>query len=186
MSQNASRVIVPNRTYVYLAQVGTVAPANAAAALDTGWREVGYTTPDSLSFATEPEFEEINTAQSDYPVRRFLTQEAATLSVDLLEWSGENFKALYGGGAVTDLGSGQFKFTPPANTRQEVSALVEIRDGATVYRYIFPRTLQIEGVEGQLSKGQQNGMALRLAILGADGVDPWYVLTNSAAFAAGL
>ena len=61
-------------------------------ALDAAWVNVGHTTPDSLAFATEPEFEDVQSAQSDYPIRRFQTSESGSVSVDLLEWSGD----LYG------------------------------------------------------------------------------------------
>lgn len=184
---DSSNILVPSRTYVYLALLGTAAPADHAAALGAGWKNVGHTTPDSLSFNTEPEFEEVQSAQSDYPVRRFKASESATVSVDLLEFSAANFKSVYGGGTVTEIGtagSGKFKFVPPSSigVLTEVSAIIEVKDGVKVYRYIYPKVVQIEGVETELQKGSQSMLPLRLAVLGADGTDPWYVLTNDDSF----
>lgn len=185
MSQNANNTLVPARTYVYLAPVGSTAPADESATLDTAWKEVGHTTTDSLSFATDAQFENIKSAQSNYPIREYLTEESASLSVDLLEFSGANFKSVYGGGQIVEVGttgSGHFKFSPPSGTRTEVSAIIEVRDGSKVYRYVFPKVIQREGVESQLHKGASNTLPLRLSVVGADGVDPWYLLTNDPAF----
>lgn len=182
MSQDASNVLVPNRVYVYLAPVGTAAPADESAALDAAWKEVGHTTPDSLAFATDPQFEQVKSAQSDFPIREFLTEESASISVDLLEFSGDNFKAVYGGGTLTQVTAGHYKFAPPSGTRTEVSCILKIVDGTDTFVYVFPKVLQKEGVETQLHKGAQGTLPLRLTVIGADGVDPWYLLTDSAAF----
>ncbi len=189
-SPNSSRLVVPSRVYVYVAPTGTVAPADASVALDAAWINVGHTTPDSLSFSTEPEFEEVPSAQSDFPVRRFQTSEGATVSVDLLEWSRANFLSAYGGGtftlvsAATTTAPAQYKFVPPAlGARLERSCILEVIDGTKRYRYVFPRVIQIEGVENSLNKGASSTLPLRLAVLGADATDPWYVLTNDPAMA---
>lgn len=180
-----TRIVVPGRTRVYLAQVGTTAPANSTAALAAGWTEVGLTTADSLSFATEPEFEEVTSAQSDFPTRRFQTSDGATVSVDLQEWSKDNFIYAFGGGTVTQVSAGQYKFVPPSlGSRSEFAAIIEIIDGAKHYRYVFPRVMQVEGVEQELQKGQEARLPLRLAVLGSDGVDAFYLLTDDPAFAA--
>ncbi len=185
---DSGRLVVPSRVYVYIAPTGTVAPADATVALATAWVNVGHTTPDSLSFSTEPEFEEVPSAQSDFPVRRFQTSEGATVSVDLLEWSRANFLSAYGGGTFTqisvDPAPRQYKFVPPAlGARTEKSCILEVIDGTKVYRYIFPRVIQVEGVENSLNKGASSTLPLRLAVLGADATDPWYVLSNDPALA---
>lgn len=183
----AENTLVPSRTHVYLAATGSTEPATSVDALDVAFKSVGNTTPDSLSFSTEPEFEEVQSAQSDFPIRRFQTSESGTISVDLLDWNDDNFIAVYGGGTVTEpdptTNPGEFKFVPPAlGGRQEKAAVVEIIDGTKHYRYVFPRTMQVEGVETELNKSSAASLPLRLAILGDDGVDPWYLLTDDPAF----
>ncbi len=186
---NNTRLLIPARTYVYLAPPATVAPADSVVALDPGWINVGHTTPDSMAFSTDPEFDEVASAQSDFPVRRFQTSESGTVSVDLLEWSTRNLQAAYGGGVVTSLpvaagAPPQYKFVPPKlGERTERSAIMEVIDGTKRYRYIFPRVFQIEGVENNLNKGSASTLPLRLAILGSDVSEPWYLLTNDPAFA---
>lgn len=184
---NSQEFLTPSRAYTYLGEPGTVAPVDAAVDLDPDWVYVGYTTPDSLSFNTEPEFAEVQSHQSDFPTKRMQTSESATVSVDLQQWNAGNIVAVYGGGAVVEVGTtgtGNFKFTPPRlGGRAEKSAIVEVVDGTKHYRWIFPRVMQIEGVSAELQKGQEARLPLRLAVLGDDSADPFYLLTDDPAFA---
>lgn len=183
----SAQTLIPARVKLYLAPVGTAAPATAETALGAGWVAVGLTTPDSMGFNTEPEFGEVRSHQSDFPTRRFQTSDAASLSVDLQQWNPNNIKSVYGGGTITEVtaGSGQWKYTPPAvGGRRETAALLDVIDGTKIYRWVYPRTMQIEGVQNEFNKGQESKLPLRLAILGDDGVDPWYFLTNDPSFAA--
>lgn len=185
MTLNSQEALVASRVYVYLGPVGTAAPIDVETALNVALKNVGHTTPDSLSFNTEPEFQEIPSHQSDYPIRREKTSESASVSVDLLQWNANNLIAAHGGGTVveTSTGSGVFKFTPPSlGGSAEKMAVVEIRDGTKIYRFVYPRVLQIEGVTNEFQKGQGAVLPLRLAVLGDDDEAPFYMLTNDPAF----
>lgn len=188
MTINAQEILVPARAYVYLNDVGGVAPATSVEALDPTWINVGLTTPDSLSFSTEPEFEEVVSHQSDFPTRRMQTSESAAVAVDLQQWNAGNLVAAFGGGQVTQPDPTntpeEYKFVPPAlGGRQEKSAIIEVIDGTRNYRWVFPRVMQVEGVENELQKGQESRLPLRLAVLGDDGGEPWYLLSNDPAMA---
>lgn len=192
---DASRITVPQMARVYLAPVGTAAPAHSTDAMPAGWREVGLFTPDSLNFSTDPSFEEVRSHQSAYPTRRFQTEDAATLSVDLQEWSGPNFQAVYGGGDIVEVmdesvspavsySPPQYKFSPPKiGGRQEKAACVEIIDGTKHYRRMIPRAYQVEGVEQSLERTSESTLPLRMAVLGSDVGDPWHDLTDDSGFA---
>lgn len=183
-----TRIVVAQMARVYLAVPGTLAPVDATIALDVAWREVGYFTPDSLGWATDPSFEEVRSHQSNYPTRKFQTQDAATAEVDLQEWSGPNFRAVYGGGTITEIMPSmtpkQWKFAPPAvGGRETVAAILEIVDGAKHYRRIIPLCEQTEGVAQKFERASESTLPLRLSVLGADIGDAWYDLTNDQAFA---
>lgn len=191
MATNANQIVVAQMARVWLAPVGTAAPAGPATAMPTGWREVGLFTPDSLSWSTDPSFEEVRSHQSNYPTRRFQTEDAASVSVDLQEWSGENFAAVYGGGTVTAVAAvtgppvvpAHFKFSPPGvGGRSSVAAVIEIIDGTKHYRRMIPKCEQTEGVEQSFEKTSESTLPLRLAVLGSDVGDPWYDLTDDPAF----
>lgn len=192
MALNAGRILVAGDARLYLAPVGTTFPVDATVALDADdWTEVGYFTPDSLQFATDPSFEDIQSHQSFYPTRTIQTGDAASVQVDLQEWSLSNFQAIYGGGSVTTIAvtgpptATHYKFSPPAvGTRVETAAIAEILDGTKHYRLCIPRSQQREGAQIPLNRGTDATLALRLGVLGGGVGDPWYWLTTDAAFAS--
>ncbi|MEU8379797.1 hypothetical protein [Streptosporangium sp. NPDC048865] len=175
-------LFVPTLSRVWLAPVGTTAPAGPTIAMAETWKDVGHFTPDSLNWETSPEFEEASSAQSDYPIASWQTSDGATLEVDLYEWTPDNFKAVFGGGVVTKITpSGDpapppyYKFTPPAvGGRSEVSVVVELVNGNRHMRRIIPRAQQVEGVTQSLNKTEPSTLPLRLKVLGSDLADPWY------------
>lgn len=180
---NASNIVVAQLARVYLAPVGTAAPTAPTGVMPDGWREVGLFTPDSLSWSTDPSFEEVRSHQSNFPTRRFQTEDAASAEVDLQEWTGENFMAVYGGGTVTQVTAGVFRFSPPAiGGRKTVAACIEIIDGEKHYRRLIPRCEQSEGVEQSFEKSSESTLPLRLSVLGSDLGDPWYDLVDDPAF----
>lgn len=187
-----TRIVVAQMARVWLAPVGTAAPTGPVGAMPTEWRDVGLFTPDSLGWSTDPSFEEVRSHQSNYPTRRFQTEDAATAEVDLQEWSGDNFSAVYGGGTIVEVPEQtgppviplHYKFSPPkVGARQTVAACIEIIDGSKHYRRIIPRCEQSEGVEQTFEKTSESTLPLRLSILGSDIGDPWYDLTDDPAFA---
>ena len=191
MPTNANNIVVAQMARLWLAPVGTAAPAGPAVAMPTGWRDVGFFTPDSLGWSTDPSFEEVRSHQSNYPTRRFQTEDSATASVDLQEWNGENFKAVYGGGSITSVAAVtgppaiplHYKFSPPGvGGRTTVAACIEIIDGTKNYRRVIVRAEQSEGVEQSFERTSESTLPLRLSVLGSDVGDPWYDLTNDPAF----
>lgn len=189
MSVNTAELLSPARAYVYLAPVGTEAPETSTSALDPLWRQVGLTTSDSLQLNVEPQFQDVTSHQTDYPVRQIQTGETATVAVEMQQWNGDNLKAAFGGGTITEPDSvtnpGEYKFTPPLfGTRAEVAAIIEVVDGGKHYRWVYPRTQQLEGVQSQMQKGQEARLPLNLSVLGDDGVSPWYLLSDDPSFAS--
>jgi hypothetical protein len=181
----AANIVIPQMARVWLAVVGTAAPADPEIAPAPAWKDVGYFTPDSLGWSTDPSFEEVRSHQSAYPTRRFQTEDSASVEVDLQEWSGDNFKAVYGGGEIVDVAGppAHFKFTPPEiGGRTETAVMIEIIDGTNHLRRIIPRAFQVEGVEQSFNRTSESVLPLRLAVLGSDAADPWYDITDIDSF----
>lgn len=185
---NNNQILIPQLSRMWLAPLGTVAPADATVAMPEGWYTVGLFTEDSLKFTSEPNFEQVRSAQSSYPTRTFQTTDAATVEVDLQQWSSRNFKAVYGGGRITAIapaagGGKHYRFAPPRiGDRTEVAGCIEVIDGSKHYRYVIPRTMQMEGVSKDLAKTKESILPLRLAVQGGDDTDAWYVVTDDPAF----
>lgn len=188
MSTDPTRIVIAGRAHVYLATLGTVAPADSSVALGVGWAEVGLTTEDSLAFNTNPTFGQVRSHQSDYPTRTFQQADEAHLEVDLQEFSGDNLVAVFGGGTVEEITApvggtpGEYKYTPPAiGGRSNVACIAEVIDGAKRYRFVIPNCFQDAGVSMKLQKRAETALPLRLAVIGTDSTDPWYVLSNDPA-----
>lgn len=184
MAQNASNITIPGQFRMYVAPVGTGAPADVAAALGASWVEVGYTTEDGSSFTTDPNFEEVRSHQSDYPTRLLKTGDQATVAAVLQEFSKANFVTAFGGGTVTTISAGQYRYDPPATgVSVPVACIMEVVDGAKSYRVVVPKARARSGVDLNLNKTSEAGLPVELTVEGASGVSPWYVLTNDPAFA---
>jgi hypothetical protein len=189
VTTDATNILIPGMARVWLAPVGTVAPDGPTVSMPTGWKDVGLFTPDSLSWATDPSFEAVNSHQSNYPTRRFQTSDAATVQVDLQEWKGDNLKAVYGGGTITEVtpsgggGTPYFRFSPPSiGQRTSVAVCIEIIDGTHHLRRIVPRAEQTEGVSTDFNKTAESLLPLRLSVLGGDIGDPWYDISDIASW----
>jgi hypothetical protein len=182
---DATRIFVPQMARVWLAPVGTASPDGPVVAMPAAWKEVGLFTPDSLSFATAPTFDVVQSHQSSFPTRRFQTTDEATMQVNLQEWSSANFLAVYGGGTfttVTPTGTGAvpyYKFSPPSiGGRTQTACTIEIIDGIKHYRRVIPVCQQTEGVDTSYNKTNESTLPLRLAVIGSDVGDPWFELSD--------
>jgi hypothetical protein len=188
MPTNKARILVAQMARVWLAPVGTAAPADATVPMAAAWKDVGLFTPDSLRFSTSPNFEVVNSHQSNFATRRIQTTDEATMQVDLQEWSLSNFQAVYGGGTIASIVGTptQYRFAPPSiGARTQVSCVIEIIDGSRHFRRVIPCAEQSEGAELDLSKGSAATLPLRLTVIGSDLGDAWYDLTDDPAFAPG-
>lgn len=181
-----SEFLVGSRAYIYLGLKGAVAPIAIGPAdlpEDPIWRNVGFTTADSVSFNTEPQFVDIMSAQSDYKTGRIQTSDAAKLSAVMQQWNAANLIASFGGGTVTGT-AGSYKFTPPRiGERNELAALLHIVNGADHYLWVCPQVFQGEGVPLELNRSKETGLPLMLDVLGSDILDAWYLLSNDESMA---
>jgi hypothetical protein len=187
---NTARQFAVSTYTVWLGAAGSVIPDDLSDP-DDPFYAVGLTTEDALKFSDKPTFETVRSAQADYPTRRIQTTADATLAVELQEWSSQNFQAAFGGGSVSIAKAAApgppatpaiYKYSPPPmGGRIELACMIDVRDGTRNYRVVFPRTLQIDGAELALPKGKESVLPLSLAVLGASGVDPWYILSDDPA-----
>ena len=185
MAQSAANTVVPGRAFLYIGPVSTTAPADESAALAAGFVEMGFTKEDGTSFATEPTFVEVKAHQSDFPIRKFLSDNKAKITCRLLEWSTPTFKAVFGGGTVAQVAAGKFRYDPPAGTTDVVQAILDIADGAKKYRFVFPRVRSTEGTDISLSRTEPGELPLTLEVEGTGVGSAFYVLTNDPAFVVG-
>jgi hypothetical protein len=180
---NPANLLQAKLVRLWLAAVGATMPSDLSQP-GTGWFDVGYTNQESARFRVTPEFQSVMAHQSDYPVMIMQVSTAAGIDIELMEWKGDNLKAVFGGGTITNEGDGLYRYRPPAfGGRTEVSAVLDVYDGPKHYRFCAARCFNRSEVELQLNKQPETRLPLRLSILGAEGQDDWYLLTNDPALA---
>lgn len=166
---------------------GATFPADLSDPTGTGFWFAGATDEESLKFPHKPTWQEVTAHQSDYPVKMIQTKSEGSVQITLKEWSAQNFQAVYGGGTFTEIAGppALHRFAPPAfNVGLELGCLFDVLSGTYTYRFIVPRCQNLDGVELELPKTKESLLPLSLAILGTDGTDPWYLLTDDPAFTA--
>lgn len=176
------RIVIPGRLRLWLADGTATAPTTAVSAMPSGWRDVGLTQPEGTEFVRGFEQVSVMSHQSDYPTRKGVTSRTGRINANLQEWSGDNFAATLGGGTVTEVSTGVYKYSPPAGNNEELQACLEVIDGTKHYRYIVPSCALAEGFTQSLAKTAESVLPLQLDVQGQDGVDPWYVITDDPAF----
>lgn len=183
MTKDADQIRVAGNGSIYVAELGTTAPADILAAVGAGWIELGYANEDGVAFTDGKTIESINAWQSFYALRRIMTAKEGTLVFNLLQWNGATVRLAFGGGAVTEDQAGAYRYTPPApGVVDERAMLIEWVDGDYTYRLIVPRGMVTDDVETNLVKSDASELPITFGVNGQEGVDPWYLQTDDPAF----
>lgn len=185
---NPDDLIVAGDGQVFVAPVGTALPTSGpTAALNSAFKGLGYHTEDGASFSAEPDLFEVPAWQSRRPIRRDFQGQELTVSFTLLQWDEDTVPFAFGGGAIVDLGSGNYRYDFPEDTDSldERALILDVADGDKKFRFVFPRGNVTEGVESQFQRGEAAGLPVTWSALDPSGGSAGYVLMNSAAFAAG-
>ena len=181
---NPDQITVGANGRVYVAPVGTAAPASISAAPSATWDELGYINEDGVTFTDSKTIEPINVWQSFYPARRIMTAKDANAAFALMQWNGDTFPLAFGGGAITEDAAGEYRYTPPApGAIDERAMIVEWEDGDKSYRLVIPRGMVTDDVETQLVRTEVGELPIVFGVNGDEGVDPWYLQTDDPAFA---
>ncbi len=188
MGKDVDEIVVGANGTVWVAPVGTAAPADEAEAPGAGWVDMGYTSEDGATLTDSKTLEQIPVWQLFYAARRIITERDLNVAVVLRQWSGEKVKLAFGGGEVTEpdvVGNpGKYKYTPPSPGEiDERAYMLDWVDGTKHYRLVIPRCMVTENVETNLVRTAAADLPITVGILGSDGVDPWYLLTDDPAFA---
>jgi hypothetical protein len=186
---DAGELIVGGNGQVYVAPVGTALPTTGPAqALNASFFGLGYHTEDGVSLAVTPQVTDFGAWQSRQPIRRELTAQEITVSFTLQQWNEETLQLAFGGGAVTDLGGGNYRYDFPEDSDQldERSLVVDVADGSKDIRFVFPRGNITDAVSTQFQRSAAAVLPITFKVLEPEeGGSPGYFLTDSADFAAG-
>lgn len=188
---NPDELVVGGTGEVYVAAVGTALPTDPTAALPVAnWTGLGYTDEDGVTITVDPDITEHRVWQSRQAVRRELTGQAVQLSFKLAQWNEATVPLAFGGGVVTTVSAGIYKYTLPDadDGLDERSIVADVKDGAETWRFVFSRGNVSESVSADFKRTELAILPITFKVLSPrtdpNGA-PGYFLTNSAAFAAG-
>lgn len=172
---------------IYVAPVGTVAPTDSTVVWPAGWTDLGYANEDGVTVTKSKDVDEIPVWQMLFPARRIATGAGLNVSFVLRQWSDDTIEfALEGTVTTPDAVNkpNERRFTPNAPEVITERALgVEWVDGTVRYRLIVPRGMITDDVEFQLQRSDAANLPIGFDVLGQDGADPFYLLTNDPAMA---
>lgn len=184
MPKTTDEIVVGANGTIRVAALSVPEPADIAAAFDAGWADLGYVSEDGVTVVDAKTLESIPVWQLFYPARRIVTERDLTVAFALRQFSGIQVEFAFGGGEITEDGAGKFRFTPPSpEVIDERKLAVEWLDGDNTYRLIIPKGMVTENVETKIVRNAAQDLPITFGIIGTEGEDPWYLLTDDPTFA---
>ena len=173
MSKDPTELVVAGTGTVWVHDLGEALPAELSTDLAAaGWTDVGYTTEDGVMLAATKETQEIRAWQSKYPIRRIVDAAEARIEFKLQQWNEVTLPMAFGGGTIADTptGGGLKQYNIPVD--QQVvykAAVLEIVDGAAVWRVCFDRVAVTGSGETQFTRTAEAGLPMTLTAEPASG-----------------
>jgi hypothetical protein len=175
MALDATKVVVGQSGTVLYGTVGVTQPTSATAAT-TGYSDVGYLDDGGCTLAITPTTEEFFVWQATAPIRRVATQTTYAFSGNFAEWNATSIPVLFGGGTVA-AGTYTFPETPATN---DFAGCIDVVDGSTKLRFVFPKANQTETVEAPFNKSALSTLAFNFGVLApGSGTAPLIIYKNS-------
>jgi hypothetical protein len=188
MANDASEIVVAANGRVFVGPLGVTEPTDldtAIGTVDADWAELGYINEDGVTFHDSRTLERIGAWQSFYPVRRIVTEKDAMATFVLRQWNSENVVLAFGGGFVTDEGSGVMRYTPPDPEELDERAIcIEWFDDEKRYRLVMSKGIVTETSETKLARTAAADLPISFGATPASGDSAWYLLTDDPAFTA--
>lgn len=184
MAKDSGEFVVASDGAIHVAPVGTTLPTSTSGSLNAAFVDLGYATPDGVTFGDSKTVEAIRSWQSQVPTRRLITERDSTISFALQQWNRDSFELAFEGEWV-NLPGGQWRFDPPApgDPLAEKSLVIDWNDGERDFRLVVPKGNVIEGVETQLTRSAEAVLPITFSPLADDDTDlPWNIYADDEAF----
>jgi hypothetical protein len=154
MAQDAENLVVASGGSVWVADVGTTAPVTPTGTPAAPWVELGLISDEGASFQYGKTVEEFKSWQRRNAVKRTVTEEEITASFTLQEWKKTNFTFAFGGGSITNVSAGIYRYNFPTGNDElaEKSLLLRWDDDGKSYQIHFERGSVTDPVETSLSR----------------------------------
>lgn len=182
--KNVNEVVIARSGTIWVADVGSTAPADEAASPSASWTDVGHVSEDGLKFRDGANKFTVGAWASQYPIVEDVDNREASFDFILRQWNAKTVVVAFGGGTVSTVTSGHYKYVPPAASDglAQWAFLVDWTKGAYKYRLVVPKSALADQVETQLVRNAAADLPLKFDVIGSDSADPYYVLTDDPAF----
>lgn len=184
---NTAEIRVGETGEVYTAPSGSTLPTTTTGAPAAAFVGLGFHTEDGVSIQATPNIAEFNAWQVRTPVRREALATEILTTFDLQQWDENTVPLAFGGGAITGT-TPNYRYDFPTDTAalNEVASVVDVVDGSTTLRFVWPRANVTEPVTTKFARSETAKLPIGLKVLSpAGGGSPGYFLTNDAGFLAG-
>lgn len=188
-AQDTTELVVAGNGDLYVGPVGVELPEGPLDDLSPHFVKCGLVSEDGATLTRTPEIQEFKSWQSRSPTRRELVGEEIQVAFSLQQWNAANFVLAFGGGEITDLGGGEFRYDFLGDQAQlaENALILEWADGAKHYRLVMPRGNVTDATETQLTRGALAVLPVSFKVLAPGaGEVPAFLLTDDPNFGDGV
>lgn len=186
MSQDTTELVVASGGDIFVAPVGATIPADPNGVVTSEWVQLGLIDDDGAKFTRQVTLQEFKAWQRRLPVRRDVNEEEMTATFSLEQWNAENFAFAFGGGEVTEVTPGIYRYEFPSgdDALDEKALMIRWNDGTRNYQIAFERGNVTEQVEVALKRSDLAQLPIGYKALAAPGDDSIGVtfLTDDPAF----
>jgi len=183
--KDTSEIVIGANGTIRVAPVGTVEPADISAAFAPAWVDLGFTSEDGVTIEDTKTLDKVAVWQMLYPARRIITDRDFTVAFAMRQFAAKQIEFAFGGGTITGSG-GKYKYVPPdPEDIDERKLAVEWQDGDNTWRLIVPLGIVSDKITTKIERKNPADLPITFSIMGQDGVEPWYFLTDDPTWAEG-
>jgi hypothetical protein len=182
---DAEETVVGANGNLWVAPFGTALPTDIDEALNGAFVDVGFLTEDGAKFTDTKTVKKIPAWQSFYQIRQIVQNREAMIEAGMQQWNEETVPLAFGGGAVVQTTNG-YRYNPPdPEELDELSVVLAWADGDKNYRLVVPKCTVEDAVTFTLARSDLALLPIKLGVVGQDGEEPWYLLTDDPQWSTG-
>lgn len=156
-----------NHLGVYVAPVGTTAPAVTLTELASPWETLGWVSEDGVSISPERSIEQLKAWQSPSAIKTVLTEFSITIDMELLQHNPVTLSHYWGQAVATPVsGDLTMPIDVMSDNAPKTALIVDTRDGDQIARYLFYKA-QVTAV-GELGISRGGFQALPVTFTALD------------------
>jgi hypothetical protein len=186
-TNDAANVVIGANGALWVGETDVTAPSDVSTdmeSVDSGWQDLGFVSEAGANFTDTKTVLEVMAWQSLFVIARRITARNLELAFAAREWNGNTVRLAFGGGDITDLGGGEFSYSPPdPEDIDERSMVLEWQDGDKHYRLYVPVGMVTSNTQTTLARTAPSDLPITFSATN-DGTEDIYTLfTDDPAFA---